>query len=124
MSVSVSTAVRDGKNSRICLVASAAQPNTKKRGIRWSGETRHIEIGMGPLRQPLAEQLRDQGLLCDESECELWEGHRLAISRLAIHGLLTDAESRAANKRLFKRIQKSVAQSLGGTGSHSGGLAR
>ena len=77
-----------------------------------SDETRHIEIGLGGLRPPLAEQLRDQGLPCDESECGLWEGHRLAISRLAIHGLLTDTESRAANKRLFERIQKSVAQRL------------
>ena len=71
-----------------------------------------IEIGMGALRPPLAEQLSAQRLPYDESECEVWEGHRLAISRLAIHGLLSDAQSRAANERLFKKIQKSVSERL------------
>ena len=77
-----------------------------------SDEMQTIEIGLGAFRPPLAEQLRDQGLPWDEAECEKWEGHRLAISRLAVHGLLTDVERKAAGKRLFKHIQKDVARRL------------
>lgn len=63
------------------------------------------EITLGALEKPLTEQLK--GLLPHEVAM-VFELHAKAISRCHIFGLISDAESDRARKRLIKKIQAKI----------------
>ena len=62
-----------------------------------------FSIELGALSKPIHEQL---GRPIEYFEKE--EAHAKAISRLHIHGLLTDGETLSARKRLMKIIRSKV----------------
>ena len=70
-----------------------------------------VSIEFGALAPPLAEQL---GIEADRLEHLQWSCD--AVTRLAINGLLTEAEKDKVRMRLIKRIAKLVRESPTDTG--------
>ena len=60
-----------------------------------------LKIELGALSPKLSVQL--EGLLPPE-KLAVFDGHATAITRLHIHGLISDAESDRARKRLMRKI--------------------
>lgn len=65
---------------------------------------RRMNIGFGILYDDINEQLERQGYTIDNPEW--YEKRRTDINTLMFCGLLTDAETEKAFKRLFKMIEK------------------
>lgn len=61
-----------------------------------------VELRLGVLVAPIAEQLAAQGL--EHPEADVMDDHRRAINRLRFAGLLTESESKRAQQRLFMQI--------------------
>ena len=72
-------------------------------------------LSMGALSDPIEVQLQQQGLTLGSADyaqrVERWANE---ISGLRIHGLLTEAESDRARKRLMKEIRGQVRPLPGG----------
>lgn len=68
-----------------------------------------FSLAMGALSDPIEEQLQRQGLTLGSADyAQRVERRATEISNLRIHGLLTEAESDRARKRLIKEIRPSI----------------
>jgi hypothetical protein len=67
-----------------------------------------IRIAFGALLPPIDEQLRDQGLKLDMNSLfrGLLQRDADEVSRLRVRGILTEAESDKARKRILQTIKK------------------
>lgn len=62
----------------------------------------HITITFGALSSSLREQCREQG--CTLSNSGMLQRLANSIVHLKVHGMLSDAQARSAERRLLKRI--------------------
>lgn len=69
----------------------------------------NIELTFGALAPDLRDQLKRQGIK-PPPYTEQWQKQDRAITLLAIHGLLTDAERTRCRRRLMKDIVSQVAK--------------
>lgn len=67
-----------------------------------------IEISFGALAEPLADQLRQQGLLIGREKCSRFQSDMDASARLSVRGLLSDSEATKVRRRLLKAILSEV----------------
>ena len=65
-----------------------------------------LNLTFGPLAKPLNEQLAEQGL--EFINCELYQMDADAVARLFVRGMLTEAETTRAWKRLRDRVVKHI----------------
>ena len=63
-----------------------------------------VEITFGALAKPLREQLALQCLSPNNGVVRHWQRDADAISRLSVRGLLTEAGTSQARRRLLKNI--------------------
>jgi hypothetical protein len=66
---------------------------------------RRISFEFGALADPLDEQLERQGIVMD---CSVLQRDADSISRLYVRGLLTEAETDRAQKRLRSHVIKCI----------------
>lgn len=76
-----------------------------KDGSRFQGR---IALHFGALCHPIAKQLKDAKVRFSKADAEVWQKNADAITMLRIHGLLPDSASRAAHKRLMKKIVSQI----------------
>jgi hypothetical protein len=67
-----------------------------------------LSIHFGALCQPIKRQLRDAKLRCKPDLAAAWQDDADAVTRLAVRGLLSDAEKQRARRRLIKVIAANV----------------
>lgn len=67
-----------------------------------------LGINFGAFSEPIVVQLLNQGVSSNSEMIEAWQKSADAITRLNILELLSDSETRAARKRLLKKICKGV----------------
>lgn len=72
-----------------------------------------IGLHFGLLCEPLAKQLADQGHAIPKRNGVILQKFADAISLLAVHGMLSDAEKDRVRKRLLQRIIKGLQFSAG-----------
>lgn len=65
-----------------------------------------VKIDLGTLAPPLGEQI--DGL--SEKDAELLEGHRQAINRLSVHGLISRSVAHRARVRLVDMIRDTLVE--------------
>lgn len=76
-----------------------------------------FSLAMGALSDPIEVQLQRQGLTLGSADyAKRVERWATAISSLRIHGLLTEAESGRARKRLLQEIQGKILPLPAGKG--------
>lgn len=63
-------------------------------------------LELGALSPLVSEQLKDCG--ASKKTLQHWDNHATAITRLVVHGLLTEAECIRARKRLISQIQREL----------------
>jgi hypothetical protein len=73
-----------------------------------SPSTKVFNLSFGPVVPTIHEQLRMQDIRHDVEAMAEFQFSADCISRLNVHGLLTDTEARTARKRLFKKIRRSL----------------
>jgi len=66
---------------------------------------RSFSIQLGALAPKLTEQFANSGVHINPKLLAHWQKDQDAIARLAIRGLLSDAETRKARERLCKKIR-------------------
>ena len=69
---------------------------------------RKLSIEFGAIVDDIGKQLADQGLTLTVTDTALHQKHADAITRLKIHGLISDSAAEAARKKLLKQIAKAV----------------
>lgn len=67
-----------------------------------------IRIELGALCDPISDQLKGRA---PNHRLRFLDGHAESITRLHIHGVLTDSECDKARKRLMRKIQQEVKAS-------------
>lgn len=67
-----------------------------------------VEISIGALSPPIAEQLGQQGLQAAEEDVAKWQVIAKAIVLLAVHDVLTDSARTSAGRKLVKMISRGV----------------
>lgn len=63
-----------------------------------------VGVGFGAFSPPLREQMAEQGLVTDPGKLDHLESDRLAVVRLTIRGVLTQAEGDRVRRRLVDRV--------------------
>lgn len=76
-----------------------------KSAIRMPIMERSFSIHLGALAPKLTKQFADAGVSINPTLVAHWQKDQDAIARLAVRGLLSDAESTKALKRLCKKIR-------------------
>lgn len=75
-----------------------------------SKETKNLQIYFGALCQPFYKQIKNQGYKAPKKEFELLQDLSRSMSMLRIHGIITDSQVPAMQKKLFKKIVKKVRE--------------
>lgn len=70
-----------------------------------------VGLAFGAMVAPIANQLRDQGFMPRENRLlDVWQRSADSITRLSIHGLLTQTEAHRARSRLLSQIANDVSK--------------
>lgn len=85
--------------------ARKRKTNEQEKGRTWG-------VHMGALADPIAKQAAEQGV--EVEGVEHFQADADAITRLAVQGLITDAQKVAARKKLMKRIGEAATFVGGG----------
>jgi len=67
-----------------------------------------VEIGFGPMCDPLKCQLGKQGLTLDENKLKLYQDLMWSINMINLHGLAGSSVCDMMRKRLMRQIMDSV----------------
>lgn len=67
-----------------------------------------LRIHFAAMASPLRKQVQDCGLSLDPGQVDVLQACADSITRLRIHGVLTEGESHKACQRLFKAIKNAV----------------
>lgn len=65
---------------------------------------------LGAMSDPIADQLARQGVSFPPARSIEWDRWSAAASRLAIHGIITQAERDRASRRIVKVIAREIRQ--------------
>lgn len=66
----------------------------------------NLQITFGAIAEPVSAQLSAQGVVINAADANRFDRCADAITLLAIHGYLTDAEKTRARKRVMKAITR------------------
>lgn len=64
-------------------------------------------IEIGPLAPRISEQLK---FALPAAELEKLDGHVIALNRVYVHGLISEAEYARAGKRFFRKVQFAITR--------------
>jgi hypothetical protein len=64
-------------------------------------------MNFGAMAPSIAEQLAEQQLICT-TDTEHWQRDADAITRLAVRGILPEAQARAARQRVLRELARHV----------------
>jgi hypothetical protein len=83
-----------------------------------------IGLVFGALAEPILDQLREQGVrasILSSVDALNFQKDADAITRLAVRGILPEAEKRAAHRRLLRRIIVEIEEAARASAKVSGG---